>query len=58
VLAAVLVRGIAKYVLRSDEVMTELLADQGVVFTDDPEQFLARPLDLAVEVARQDAVRR
>jgi len=57
VLTAVLVRDTVKYVARSDEVVTELLAGQAAVFTDDPERFLARPLDLVVEAAGQDAVR-
>jgi len=58
VLAAVLVRDIAKYASRSDEAGAGLVADQDVVFTDDPEQFFAEPLDLVVEAAGQDAVRK
>ncbi|MCJ7551896.1 MAG: aspartate dehydrogenase [Anaerolineae bacterium] len=57
VLAAVLVRDIAKYAPRSGETVTELLAGQGVIFTDDPARFFASPLDLVVEAAGQDAVR-
>jgi len=58
VLAAVLVREAAKYAPQSDEFVAELLAGRGVVFTDDPEKFFAGSLDLVVEAAGQDAVRR
>lgn len=56
-LVSVLVRDVAPYVSGGDLNAERLIAEQAVLFTDDPEIFFAAGLDLVVEAAGQDAVR-